>query len=420
MSKMVKNIAIIGNGCAAVECIKALRECGCNDTIHLFSDHSYPVYNPMLTTYYVAGKIDFSKLFPFGTNDELARTFNVRFHTRSPVMTLDTTEKVIVTADGLAVSYDRCLIASGASPVRPPIEGIHSGRVYTMRTVEDAIGLKTALEQKPTRVLVVGASMVGIKLVELFRAAGIDVCLADLATHLFPAAAHPDCAAVLAERLRENGVDLRFGTSLTRLEESGAGLLAYFAGDTMPERVDLAVICIGVRANTAFVDRNCIDTAAGVLVNERMETNVHGVYAAGDVAQGRNLLTGQPQIVGLWSNARYQGRTAGRNMAGEHDVFPGNIPHNITHFMNMDFIGIGDVKNYDKMRKYWDGNHFIQLFWQEGLITGANLVDSYTSSGVIRQALIKGLQQSCVHNQGTMPLVQDLLIRKIIMEVEQA
>jgi len=419
LQNAVRSIAIIGNGCAAAECIKALRESGYSDAINLFADNTWPIYNPMLTTYYVAGKIDFPKLFPFGTNDELTKKFDICFHTGSPVVTLDTRGKVVVTAAGLEVAYDRCLIASGASPVRPPIEGMHSDRVYTMRTLEDAIGLKTAIEKKPSRALVVGASMVGIKLVELLHAAGIDVCLTDLATQFFPMAAHPDCAAVLAERLRDLGIDLRFGTSLSKLEETESGLCAYFAGESWPEQFDLAVVCTGVRPNIGFIDRNSVDIASGVLVNQRMETNVPGLYAAGDAAQGRNLLTGQDQIIGLWSNARYQGRTAGRNMAGKYDIYPGNIPHNITHFMNMDFVGIGDIQHFDKTSKYWDGNRFVQLFWRDELLTGANLLDCCSSSGVIRQALIKGLQHNCSSATGTVPVIQDLIIKKIMMEVGQ-
>jgi 3-phenylpropionate/trans-cinnamate dioxygenase ferredoxin reductase subunit len=144
-----------------------------------------------------------------------------------------------------------------------------------------------------------------------------------------------------------------------------------------------------------------------------------GLYAAGDVAQGKNLLSGESQIIGSWNNARYQGRTAGRNMAGGNEFFPGNIPHNITNFMGMDFVGIGNVNDQDRMEKKYDGKRYIQLFWKGGLLTGANLLESYTESGVIKTALIKGLRQRGPVLSSFLPVIQNELIKNILLEVER-
>jgi 3-phenylpropionate/trans-cinnamate dioxygenase ferredoxin reductase subunit len=145
-----------------------------------------------------------------------------------------------------------------------------------------------------------------------------------------------------------------------------------------------------------------------------------GLYAAGDVAQGKNLLSGESEMIGLWSNARYQGRTAGRNMAGKNEFFPGNIPYNITHFMGMDFVGIGNVNDHDRMDKKYDGKTYIQLFWKDGLLAGANFLDSYTESGVIKNMLIKGLRQKVPFLSGSIPFIQNQLIKNILSEVERA
>ena len=91
-------------------------------------------------------------------------------------------------------------------------------------------------------------------------------------------------------------------------------------------------------------------------------------------------------------------------MAGGNEFFPGNIPHNITHFMGMDFVGIGDVSGQDRMEKKYDGKRFIQLFWKDGLLTGANFLDSYTESGVIKNALMKGLRQNGPVHRSFCPL----------------
>jgi NAD(P)H-nitrite reductase large subunit len=414
-----KSIAIVGNGCAGAECIKALRGRGYTGKIHLFMGSRWPISNPMLTTYYVAGKIGFDELFPYGAGQEFYLRYGVDVHAESPVVVLDAEKKVVYAKSGLELKYDQCLIATGAAPFLPPVKGIGSGRVYTMRTVDDAIRLKEAMAKKPKKALVIGASMVGIKIVELFYQAGVEVCLADLAQHLFPLTAHPECARVIEERLVQKGIKLRFGAGIEKVEGTARGVMAYFKDSTEIEEADLLVMCTGVQANTGFIDRKQVAIDSGILVDGHMRTNRPGLYAAGDVAQGRNLLSGGMQMIGMWNNARYQGRTAGRNMAGGNEFFQGAIPHHITNFMGMDFVSIGDVNDHDRTEKRYDGKRYIQLFWKNRLFTGANFLDSYTESGAIKNALIKGLRQKGPMLSGLLPVIQNQLIKNILSEVER-
>jgi NADPH-dependent 2,4-dienoyl-CoA reductase/sulfur reductase-like enzyme len=414
-----KSVVILGNGCAGAECIKALRESGYKEKIHLLTDSRWSIYNPMLTTYYVAEKIGFEGLFPYGTGQEFYLKYGVEVIPESPVVALDAEQKVVRARSGLEFKYDRCLIATGATPVLPPIEGIGSDRVYTLRTVEDAIRLKKAMVKKPKKALVIGASMVGIKVMELFYKGGMEVCMADLAQHIFPLSAHPDCARIVEERLDQKGIKLRFGAGIEKVEETNGGVRAYFSGSTESEEADLLVMCIGVKANTGFIDRKRVAVDRGILVDETMRTNRPGLYAAGDVAQGKNLLSGESEIMGLWNNARYQGRTAGRNMAGKKESFPGNIPHNITHFMGMDFVGIGKINDYDGMEKKYDGRRYIQLFWKQGLLVGANFLDGYMESGLIKHAVMKGLRRDESALSDSLPLIQNQIIKNILSEVQR-
>ncbi len=416
---MEKSMVIVGNGCAGAECIKALRQSGYRGKIHLLTDSRWSIYNPMLTSYYVAGNIDFEGLFPYGADQEFYLKHDVDVSPASPVVALDTEKKVIYSKSGLEIKYDQCLVATGATPVLPPIEGIGSDRIYTLRTVEDAIRLKEAMVKMPKKALVIGASMVGVKVMELFYKTGIEVCLADLAEHIFPLSAHPECARVIEERLEQKGIKLRFGAGIERVEETACGIKAYFKDSAEGEEADLLVMCIGVKTNTGFIDRKQVAIDRGILVDEHMRTSVPGLYAAGDVAQGKNLLSGESEMIGLWSNARSQGRTAGRNMAGENESFRGNISHNITHFMGMDFVGIGNVNDHDRMDKKYDGKTYIQLFWKDGLLAGANFLDSYTGSGVVKNALVKGLRLDGSALSDAVPLIQNQLIKNILKEVQR-
>jgi 3-phenylpropionate/trans-cinnamate dioxygenase ferredoxin reductase subunit len=255
---------------------------------------------------------------------------------------------------------------------------------------------------------------------ELFYKTGVEVCLADMAEHIFPLSAHPECARIVEERLEQKGIQLRFGAGIEKVEETSRGIRAYFKGSTESEEADLLVMCIGVKANTGFIDRKRVAVDRGILVDEHMRTSMPGLYAAGDVAQGKNLLSRESEMIGLWSNARYQGRTAGRNMAGKNEFFAGNIPHNITRFMGMDFIGIGHVSGHDRMEKKYNGRTYIQLFWKDGLLAGANFLDSYRESGVVKHALMKGLRHNGSALSDSLPLIQNQLIKNILKEVQRA
>lgn len=264
-------------------------------------------------------------------------------HLGSPVVELDTERQEIRASNGVSLQYSRCLVASGASPYLPPVTGIKGEGVYTMRTLEDALRLRQALKTNPHRALVVGASMVGIKLVEVFYEAGMEVCLADLAPQVFPLAASPECAEIITRYLEGKGIKLRLGAGIAGIETAKHGLKAYFSDHEGSEEADLAVIAIGVRPNLQFLDPAQVKIDKGLVVDDHLRTSAPNLYAAGDVAQGTNLLSGEKENIGLWANASYQGRTAGRNMAGVADVYLGSIPHNIIYFMDMVFVGMGDV-----------------------------------------------------------------------------
>lgn len=408
-----QKFAVIGNGIAAVEAIRMMRLHNYQDEIHLFSNETWPAYNPMLTTYYAAGKMDFEAFFPCGSNMDFYHQHHVNLHLGSPVMQLDVQKQKITNESGYELQYDKCLIASGASCFLPPIEGIKSKKVLTVRTIDDSLALKNALQEKPDKVLVVGASMTGIKIVELFLNAGSDVCLADQAHHIFPLAAHPACAEKVEDSLEKMGVKMRLGAAISRIVEQGDGIEAYFADHDLAEKADFIVLCIGARSNMSFVNQDEVATGAGVLVDDHMCTNVENLYAAGDVAQGTNLLTGKKETIALWANARYQGRTAGANMAGVNQTYPGNIPHNITHFLDMDFVGIGDVRNGSREEEIVTKDGYYYLVFNDKGLQGINMFGRFHESGLVKSTMIKRL---LLHNNlptGNYDFSNDLLMQYI-------
>ncbi len=387
---MNKRYAIVGFGCAGYQALSALRESACDAEIHVFSDLDQPPANPMLTTYYAAGRLPYEALFPFGTLDDIRRRCAPILHTGVSVTALDPEERTLTCGGTAFGPFDGILLATGAEPVVPPLGVTVGGRVLCMRTVADAQALRARLEQGDVRsVTVIGGSMVGIKIVELCQEAGLSCTLADMADRIFPLSAFSDVSEEIQRRLTEKGVALRFGAAVTGAEETTEQVTTSFAQGE-PVTSDLLVLCIGTRAKTALAREAGLEVNRGIVVNDSMETSAPGIYAAGDCCEGRNLMTGGHQIIGLWANAAYQGQTAGHCMAGDPAVFSGNILHNITHFMGMDFISFGDVNAQGEVHTIGKptDDRYVEAVVSGGELRCVNLLDSYHISGVVKNYMM--------------------------------
>ena len=390
---MAEKCIVIGNGCAAMECVKAARESGYAGEFFVMSDSSLPSYNPMLITYYASGKIGYDGLFPYGDSFDFYDRYDAERCFGSPVVSLDTEQRIVTNADGLAAEYGKCVIATGAAPVLPGAYLGAKDSMLTLRTVEDAARFKELLGSGKKRVLVAGASLTGVKAVEALVDAGFDVCLTDIAKNIFPMSSHENCSAIIHKILEEKNVRLLFGVSAETVEKDGDTFKVKFSGADSPDIYDHIIVCVGVRPNISFVDPGQIKTDAGILVDGHMETSAEGVYAVGDVCQGRDIQSGDARVFALWSNARLQGRTAGRNIAGRIEKYAGALPHNITHFFEQDFIGIGDTSGGDEVYEETDkaGNRYCRLVFSDKKLKGVNLLNIPEISGMLKYRLTKGL-----------------------------
>ena len=160
------NYAVVGFGTAGYHAVKAIRTCDKEGEIDVYSNTSRAPYNPMLTTYYAFGKLEFDGLFPFGDLDQIRK--EISFHLiQEPVIRVHAKEHLVETKQKTK-QYDRILIATGARAFAPPVKGLDPEDAFLMRTVEDSIRFKERLKQKNVRhAVVIGASMAGIKVVDV-------------------------------------------------------------------------------------------------------------------------------------------------------------------------------------------------------------------------------------------------------------
>lgn len=389
--------AIIGFGCAGYYALTAIRDADGSGSIDIYSEHPDPPYNPMLTTYYASNRLRYEGMFPFGSLDDIAHAYKANIYSGTRVKSIDAETKEVFLENGTSKSYDKILIATGARAFIPPLPNDCPEQTIYMRTLDDARTLKRMIEEKNlSSAVVVGASMAGIKVVEVLHNNGIHTTLADMSSHIFPLAAYPETASRIETRLREQGIGLKFSSGLAAIRKGSSCAADVECTDGTLLPADLVALCIGTRANTGLADPSHIRVNRGIVVDENMETSQAGIYAAGDCCEGTDLQSGHTQIIGLWANAAYQGYAAGSHMAGGSHPFSGNILHNITHFLNMDFIGFGDNRiTGDRLTfENREKGLWIEAVRKDGKLAGINILGSCRISGILKNLVLSMIQDS--------------------------
>lgn len=380
---------ILGNGGAACHGAKALRENGYTGLLMMISDVDEAAFNPMVGPYYLKGLAQWRDCYPFGGDFYQRYGINTKFG--SAVRALDAINRVVTLETNEQVSYHKCLIATGAQAVVPPIKGLReTSKALPLRTAADTLKMAEALKTA-TKVVVLGASLIGVKLAEILRRRGAEVWLLDIAPQVMPMGAHPVSAQYLQTYFEQQGIHLLLGCGIDEVVSSG-DKVSCVAADIVLNDADFVAVCTGIRANIAFIDKSQVKAGQGLFIAKNGETNVKGLFAAGDCAQGCNLFTCGNDWLGTWQNACYQGRAAGAAMAGQSLEYACPLPQHVSPFFDWTYVQMGDVSRQgDGVRVETQGNPFeggfSLLVYEGNMLVGVNLFNDMSKLGLIKKAV---------------------------------
>lgn len=309
-------VAIIGFGTAGVNAAIALRNSSYEGRIKVFSDTNTLPYSPILTSYYAGGQKRYEECFPWSQDeiDELA----LEIVEEGPVIKLDPANHLIETGQG-AHAYSKCVIATGATPMCWGFPGVDNDdyQPLVLRSIEDAERMKVAFENPDCkRLLVSGASMVALKTLEAGLNNGLECTLVGINPHVLDFNALPEAAMRFEDGLRAKGVTLKLGQKIESVTRTDYGLEVTFSSGDVGVYDEISV-AHGMKSNLDFVVDGTLETDRALIVDGFMRTSDPDVYAAGDVAQGTELISGEKRIVGIWKNAALQGACAGKAIACE-------------------------------------------------------------------------------------------------------
>ncbi len=270
--------------------------------------------------YYVGHVIEDREQLIVNTPEKYAKLTGVTVLTETEAVQVDPAAKKVVakdlkTGEEQAHEYDKLVISVGASPVKPPIEGCGLENVFFVRTPEDAIKIRDIVDAgNIKRAVVVGAGYIGLEIAENLKLQGVRPFVLDMADHALPGF-DPEMAEYVEGKLQESGIPVITGVAVTGIE--GDGKVEKVITNKKAYKADLVVLSAGIRPNTAFLEGIGLEMFKGtVLTNEKGETNLPDIYAAGDCAMVHNALTGKAAWSPMGSTANISGRLIAQNIMG--------------------------------------------------------------------------------------------------------
>lgn len=369
----MNHYVIIGNGVAAVGAVEGIRSINKDGKITVISEENHPVYCRPLISYYLEKKTDPVRM-NYRSADFYEKMKCTVLYGKKAVF-IDNIGKTVMLDDGGKLPYTSVCVATGSSSFVPNFNGLETVQdKFTFMTLDDTFSLEKTIN-KESRVLIVGAGLIGLKCAEGLheRVKSITVC--DLADRVLSSILDEACAAMMQKHLEKNDIKFMLGDTVVCFEKNTALMKSGKSVD-----FDVLVLAVGVRANTALIKDLGGEVNRGIIVNDRMETSLTGIYSSGDCTEGNDISLGQKRVLALLPNAYMQGHTAGVNMAGGNETFDKAIPMNSIGFFGLHAMTAGayDGELYEEKTD----NSLKRFFTKDGVLKGFILIGETERAGI--------------------------------------
>ena len=385
---------ILGAGPAGVIAAETIRKQAPRDTITLVGDEPEPPYSRMAIPYLLIGNVDERGTYLRKSPTHFA-DLNIK-QVSARVKQVDSAGKKVVFDNGDSLAFDTLLIATGSHPVRPPIAGIESAGVHPCWTLKDARAIM-ALAKPGARVLQLGAGFIGCIIMEALAARGVKLSVVEMGDRMVPRMMGPTAGGMIRDWCETKGVEVFTGTRVESIEP-GTPLTVHLSnGKTM--QADLVISAAGVRPAIGFLENSGITCLLGVLTDEHLQTNVPGIYAAGDCCEAFDKVSGKTIVSAIQPNAAEQARVAAMNMVsfGRGRAPQSNLK-GVTQINVLDTLGListsfGDWQGrpggeHVELTDVPAGRH-LSLQFQDDVLVGCNSVGWTEHVGVMR-GLVEG------------------------------
>jgi NAD(P)H-nitrite reductase large subunit len=341
-----RRYVIIGNGIAGTTCAQMLRKNDVACEIDLITNEPYPLYNRVSLPRFLQGVLTEEKVMI--RNRAWHEQQRINLMTETMVQRIDAEERVVYTDKGQALRYDALLVATGgwANPLRVP-GAAGTRHIYNFVTLDDTKEI-IARTQESTTAVAVGGSFIAYELAEGMNVRGLHVTWLIRGPRWLRYNLDEEGGALVDGIARKHNVDIIYGEEIREVIPANGvpGAVVTTSGRQIP--ADMIGVGLGLTLNTRVLAGTGVETRSGVVVNEYLETNVPGIYSAGDVAEFYDPVLGRHHTMGTWDNAAAHGRVVAQNMAGAHEPYV-DVPTYTSPLFNttIAFSGSPEANNPD-------------------------------------------------------------------------
>ncbi|WP_300715461.1 FAD-dependent oxidoreductase [Hydrogenophaga sp.] len=402
---------ILGAGPAGVIAAETIRKHAPADTITLVGDEAEPPYSRMAIPYLLIGNVKETGTY---LRKSLTHYTDLRIdQVPGRATKVDAQARTVTLDNGKTLSFDKLLIATGSHPVRPPIPGMDSPGVHPCWTLEDARAIM-ALAKPGARVLQMGAGFIGCIIMEALAARGVELSVVEMGDRMVPRMMGPTAGGMIRDWCEKKGVKVFTGTKVEAIEvatnepsgivgklasamglgssEPAKGLRVKLSGGQTVE-ADLVISATGVRPAIGFLKDSGITCLVGVLTDEHLQTNVPGIYAAGDCAEAFDKVSGKTIVSAIQPNAAEQARVAALNMVGQKADLKGVTQINVLDTLGLISTSFGNWEGvpggeHAELTDKAGGRH-LSLQFKDDVMVGCNSVGWTEHVGVMR-GLVEG------------------------------
>ena len=382
---------ILGAGPAGVIAAETLRKHAPTDTITVVGDESEPPYSRMAIPYLLMGDV--------GERGTYLRKSLTHFDDRkikivhARASAVDSAAKTVTLDNGSTLKFDRLLIATGSHPIRPPIPGMDLPGIHPCWTMEDARAIQK-LATKGARVLQMGAGFIGCIIMEALAARGVKLSVVEMGDRMVPRMMGPTAGGMIKDWCAAKGVQVFTGTRVEAIEKgTGDAALKVKLSNGQHMDVDLVISATGVRPAIGFLEKSGVKCLLGVLTDEHLQTNVPGIYAAGDCAEAFDKVSNKTIVSAIQPNAAEQARVAALNMLGRRTALKGVTQINVLDTLGMVSTSFGEWQGvpggeHVELTDSAGGRH-LSLQFKDDVLVGCNSVGWTDHVGVMR-GLVEG------------------------------
>jgi NADPH-dependent 2,4-dienoyl-CoA reductase/sulfur reductase-like enzyme len=411
---------ILGAGPAGVIAAETIRKHAPYDTITIVGDEPEPPYSRMAIPYLLVGKVGEDGTYLRRDPDQF-RKLNINL-LRQRAVNVDAARRTVTLDNGSVLGFERLLIATGSQPVRPPIPGMDLPGVHPCWTLENARAI-AALAQPGAKVLQMGAGFIGCIIMEALALRGVELTVVEMGDRMVPRMMGPTAGNMIKQWCEKKGVRVFTSTRVEAIEPAASGTAAQANGllgrvanllglggdkaDAPASRhgmrvklsngetldADLVISATGVKPNVAFLKGSGIECNQGVLADERLQTNVPGIYTAGDCAEAYDLATKTRVISAIQPNAADEAYVAAMNMLGRGAVLKRVTQINVLDTLGLisasfgDWQGVPGGKNVELHDR--EGFKLLSLQFDAERLVGCNSIGWTEHVGVMR-GLVEG------------------------------